>query len=130
MARFFEDDFWGRVQQRMLDLGLSMTDFTRLADIPYGSIYRQMRSKNPPPKQEQIERMATVLGCSSEYLLTGKRPEENTLSPELMELVRTYKMLKREQKDVIDVLIRQMAKDNAEYAAMYIEVHGTDPDRQ
>lgn len=130
MAKFYGDDFWGRVQQRMLDLGLSMTDFTRLANIPYGSIYRQMRTQNPPPKQDQIDRMAAVLGCSAEYLLTGEKKEENTLSPELMELVRAYKMLKREQKDVIDALIRQMAKDNAEYASMYIELHGTDPDRQ
>lgn len=130
MASFYGDNFWGRVRQRMLDLGLSMRDLSRLANVPYGSIYRQISQDMVPPRHEQIESMAATLGCTVDYLLTGQKAEQNTLSPELMELVSAYKMLKREQKDVIDALIRQMAKDNAEYAAMYIEVHGTDPDRQ
>lgn len=130
MAKFYEDDFWGRVQQRMLDLGLTMTDFTRLADIPYGSIYRQIKAKTPPPKYDQIERMATVLGCSSEYLLTGSRKNENSLSPELKKLVTNYKILNRDQKNIIDSLLLQFVKDNNEYSQLYIQAYGTDPDNQ
>lgn len=130
MASFYSNDFWGRVRQRMLDLGMTMKDLSRLADVPYGSIYRQIAQDMVPPKREQVERMANVLGCTSDYLLTGQKAEQNTLSPEMAEHLSLYKMLKREQKDVVDALIRQMAKDNADYASLYIDLNGTDPDRQ
>lgn len=123
MARFFSDDFWGRVRQRMMDLGLSMTDLSRLSGLPYGSIYRQINGGLVPSKHEHLENIASVLGCSVDYLLTGEKKEDNTLSAELMELVTRYKILNEDQKKTVDVLISQFTKDNQAYAEVYLQLH-------
>lgn len=123
MARFFNDDFWGRVRQRMMDLGLSMTDLSRLSGLPYGSIYRQINAGIVPAKHEHLESLASVLGCSVDYLLTGEKREENTLSPELMELITHYKILDRAQKDCVNRVIRQFYEDNQRYAEAFQLAH-------
>lgn len=123
MANFYSNDFWGRVRQRMMDLGLSMADLSRLSGLPYGSIYRQINAGIIPSKHEHLESMASVLGCSVDYLLTGEKQEQNTLSPELFNLVTKYKILDREQKNVIDNLIAQFTRDNQKYAEIYLQLH-------
>ena len=123
MATFFTNDFWGRVRQRMMDLGLSMTDLSRLSGLPYGSIYRQINAGLIPSKHEHLENIASVLGCSVDYLLTGERKEDNTLSPELMELVTHYKVLTDDQKRTVLVMIDQFTKDNQRYAEIYLQLH-------
>lgn len=123
MANFYSNDFWGRVRQRMMDLGLSMADLSRLSGLPYGSIYRQINAGIIPSKHEHLESMASVLGCSVDYLLTGEKQEHNTLSPELFNLVTKYKILDREQKNVIDAMIAQFTRDNQKYAEIYLQLH-------
>ena len=123
MANFYTNDFWGRVRQRMMDLGLSMTDLSRLSGLPYGSIYRQINAGIVPSKHEHLESMATVLGCSVDFLLTGEKKEENTLSPDLMELVTHFKVLTDEQKKMVSHLIDQFTRDNRKYAEVYLQLH-------
>ena len=123
MSKAYTDDFWGRVRQRMMDLGLSMTDLSRLSGLPYGSIYRQINGGLVPSKHEHLENIASVLGCSVDYLLTGEKKEDNTLSTELMELVTRYKILKEDQKKTVEVLINQFTKDNQAYAEVYLQLH-------
>lgn len=123
MANFYSNDFWGRVRQRMMDLGLSMMDLSRLSGLPYGSIYRQINAGIIPNKHEHLESMALVLGCTVDYLLTGEKQEQNTLSPELINLVTKYKILDREQKDMVDALIAQFTRDNQKYAEIYLQLH-------
>lgn len=123
MARFFEDNFWGRVDQRLMDLGMTMVDFSKAIKIPTGTIYRQRREGDKPPKQDQIDKMAYALGCTAEFLLTGKNAEQNTLSPDLQETINKYKILNEDQKDVVRGLISQFVKDNAEYGYLYSLVH-------
>ena len=123
MARFFSDDFWGRVRQRMMDLGLSMTDLSRLSGLPYGSIYRQINAGLVPSKHEHLENIASVLGCSVDYLLTGEKKEDNTLSKELMELVTHFKVLDDRQKRCVLDLIDQFTRDNQSYAEVYLQLH-------
>lgn len=123
MAKFFTEDFWGRVRQRMLDLGLNMTDLSRLSGLPYGSIYRQINAGIVPSKHEHLENIASVLGCSVDYLLTGEKKEDNTLSPELMELVTHFKVLEDGQKRMIVQMIDQFTKDNQKYAEVYLQLH-------
>ena len=76
-----------------------------------------------PPKHGQIEKMARILGCSPNYLLTGAEKEQNTLSPELMELAIHYKVLTDGQKDAVRHLIDQFTRDNQKYAEIYLELH-------
>lgn len=123
MARFYKDDFWGRVDQRLLDLGLSMKDISRLGEIPYSTLFRQKTEGKVPPKHEQIEKMAGILGCTPKFLLTGEEREKNTLSNELMDLVTHYKVLTDEQKRTIDALIAQFTRDNQKYAEIYLQLH-------
>lgn len=123
MARFYSNDFWGRVDQRLMDLGLSMKDVSRIGDIPYSTLFRQKTEGKVPPKHEQIEKMADILGCSPKYLLTGEEQEKNTLSPDLMELVNRYKILTNEQKRTVDAVIGQFSKDNQSYAEVYLQLH-------
>ena len=78
MARFYNDDFWGRVEQRIMDLGLNMKIVSRQADIPYSTLFNQKTRGEVPAKMEQIEKMAIVLGCSINYLLYGTEKEKNT----------------------------------------------------
>ena len=127
MANFYSNDFWGRVRQRMMDLGLSMADLSRLSGLPYGSIYRQINAGIIPSKHEHLESMASVLGCSVDFLLTGEKQEQNTLSPELFNLVTKYKILDREQKNVIDAMIAQFTRDNQKYAEIYLQLHPVTP---
>ena len=123
MAKFYTEDFWGRVRQRMMDLGLNMTDLSRLSGLPYGSIYRQINAGIVPSKHEHLENIASVLGCSVDYLLTGEKKEDNTLSPELMELVTHFKVLEDGQKRMIVQMIDQFTKDNQKYAEVYLQLH-------
>ena len=123
MARFFTDDFWGRVRQRMMDLGLSMRDLSRLSGLPYGSIYRQINGNIVPAKHEHLESMANVLGCSVDFLLTGEKKADNTLSPDLMELVTHFKVLDDEQKKTVIALIDQFTRDNQKYAEVFLQLH-------
>lgn len=123
MASFYSEDFWGRVRQRMMDLGLSMKDLSRLSGLPYGSIYRQINMGIVPTKPEYLEQMASALCCSVDYLLKGERKEENTLSPELMELVTKFKILDRGQKNAVIAMIDQFTRDNQKYAEIYLELH-------
>lgn len=123
MANFYTEDFWGRVRQRMMDLGLNMTDLSRLSGLPYGSIYRQINAGIVPSKHEHLENIASVLGCSVDYLLTGEKKEDNTLSPELMELVTHFKVLEDGQKRMIVQMIDQFTRDNQKYAEVYLQLH-------
>lgn len=123
MASFYSEDFWGRVRQRMMDLGLSMRDVSRLSGLPYGSIYRQINMGIVPTKPEYLEKMASTLGCTVDYLLKGEKKEANTLSPELMEFVTRFKILDRDQKNTVMALIDQFTRDNQKYAEIYLELH-------
>lgn len=123
MARFFKDNFWGRVEQRLLDLGMSMRDLSRLTNIAYSTLFNQKTTDRVPPKHEQVEKMAEVLGCSPKFLLSGEEREKNTLSNELMELITQYKVLSDEQKEAINYLIAQFTRDNQKYAEIYLQLH-------
>lgn len=122
MASFYGDSFWGRVRQRNMDLGYDMKDLARISGIPYSTLYRHV-DKTIPPKQETIEAMASALCCSVSYLLTGKEREQNTLSPELMELVTHFKVLEDGQKRMIVQMIDQFTRDNQKYAEVYLQLH-------
>jgi len=123
MARFFKDNFWGRVEQRLLDLGMSMRDLSRLTNIAYSTLFNQKTTDRVPPKHEQVEKMAEVLGCFPKFLLSGEEREKNTLSNELMELITQYKVLSDEQKEAINYLIAQFTRDNQKYAEIYLQLH-------
>ena len=123
MSRFYSDNFWGRVEQRLFDNGISMRDLSRMTDIPYSTLFNQKTAGTVPPKHGQVERMASVLGCTPKYLLTGEDKEQNTLSPELMELVTYYKVLTDEQKKTINTLISQFTHDNQRYAEVYLQLN-------
>ena len=127
MARFYNDDFWGRVEQRIMDLGLNMKIVSRQADIPYSTLFNQKTRGEVPAKMEQIEKMAIVLGCSINYLLYGTEKEKNTLSDELMELVTHFKVLDDGQKKTVLRLIDQFTKDNQKYAEIYLQLHPVEP---
>ena len=123
MSKFYSDDFWGRVRQRLLDMGMNMTDLSRVSGLPYGSIYRQINAGIVPTKPEYLDRMASALGCSVDYLLTGEKRESNTLSPELMDMVTRFKVLTDGQKRAVTLLIDQFTKDNQKYAEVYLQLH-------
>lgn len=123
MARFYKDNFWGRVEQRLFDLGMSMRDLSRLTNIAYSTLFNQKTTDRVPPKHEQVEKMAEVLGCSPKFLLSGEEREKNTLSNELMELITQYKVLSDEQKEAINYLISQFTRDNQKYAEIYLQLH-------
>jgi hypothetical protein len=123
MSKFYSDDFWGRVRQRLLDMGMNMTDLSRVSGLPYGSIYRQINAGIVPTKPEYLDRMASALGCSVDYLLTGERRESNTLSPELMDMVTHFKVLTDGQKRAVMLLMEQFTRDNQKYAEVYLQLH-------
>ena len=127
MARFYKDDFWGRVEQRMFDLGQNMKEMARFTGIPYSTLFNQKTAGRIPPKHEQIEKMGEFLGCTPKFLLSGEEREKNTLSNELMDLVTHYKVLTDEQKETIDALISQFTRDNQRYAEIYLQLHPVEP---
>ena len=123
MSKTYNDDFWGRVDHRLMDLGLNMKDVSRIGDIPYSTLFRQKTEGKVPPKHEQIEKMADILGCTPKFLLTGEDQEKNTLSHELMEHITKYKILSDDQKRAVDALIAQFTRDNQSYAEVYLQLH-------
>lgn len=122
MASSCSNSFWGRVRQRNLDLGYDMKDLARVSGVAYSTIYRYI-DRTVPPKQETIEALASALGCSVNYLLTGAEKEHNTLSPDLMELISHFKILTDGQKQTVRQLIDQFTRDNQKYAEIYLELH-------
>ncbi len=93
MKLFNGYDFWSNFSKELASRGLTNMAFAEKAELPYRTITTQ-RNRHSIPNAEQLYKMATVLGTSIEYLLTGEdsslciEAKEVERDPELRQLVR------------------------------------------
>ena len=75
------------------ELGYSNGSLAKAKDIP----------------SSRICEIASYLGVSMEYLMTGEKPEIPGFEPEHLELIELYSKLKTEQKSAVLNLLRSFA---------------------
>lgn len=61
------------------------------------------------PTSEKLQSIANYLNTTSEYLMTGEKPEIPEFDPECFELIELYSKLKKEQKSAVINLLRSFA---------------------
>lgn len=69
----FAFQFWTRVDKRLKEKGASVRELSDAIGVSY-DVVRQWRSKNRYPKGQLPMEIASWLGVSVEYLLSGKGP--------------------------------------------------------
>ena len=64
-------DIHSRIKRRRLELGLSMEVLAKAADLKSWQAVQQWENGTTAPKRKRLEKVATALKTSSEYLLSG-----------------------------------------------------------
>ena len=120
-------DFWGRVKQLCGVNQISLAEMARRAGVSYGSLMRQITTKEEPAKYRQIKKIADVLGSTPEYLVDGERADENTPAPEYMRILEDFVLLEEPQKKIIESLINQMKTDNDKRYTLEVKLNPSEP---
>lgn len=108
--------FWGRVKERAAANGMSMKTLAERAGLNYSTMTNQIGQSVLPKKAGTIDAMAKELGCSVEYLTTGKDSLSAKYSPEIEKIVFDYKLLDDNKKSVLRAVLDALtAKQAAEY---------------
>lgn len=80
------------------------------------STFSDWKSGRSKPKNEKLQRIADFLGVSVDYLLTGEEKENKMpifeYSSDIMELIKLYSQLNKEQKSAILNMMRSFALTN------------------
>lgn len=126
--QFFEDSFWGRVKQRLWANGMSLRTLAKRLNEPYSSFTNRVAEGRVPKKSGLVEAIAKELGCSAEYLITGKENPQSTsgYGPDIENLIFKYRFLSEEKKNAVrllmDALETQQEKENDEYKREHPEL--------
>lgn len=70
-----------RVAKRMHELGLSGGELARRSGVPQPTIHRILSGTSASPRQENVERIAKVLGVTTEWLWKGEGSNPPPLGP-------------------------------------------------
>lgn len=71
-----------RVAKRMHELGLSGGELARRSGVPQPTIHRILSGTSVSPRQENVERIAKVLGVSTEWLWKGEGSNPPATGPQ------------------------------------------------
>jgi len=127
MEFYNTDTFWGRVKERARANGMTLKDLAERLGQSYKSFTNRVTTGTVPKKPGLIEMIAKELGCSTEYLVTGKETQKDVkFSPDLEFVIDTYKHLSEDKKKVVRLLLRaletQQEKEYEDYKREHPEL--------
>ena len=119
--------FWGRVKERMIANGLTVKSFSERLGESYKSMTNRISENRIPKKKGLVEAMAEELGCSVEYLMTGRLvPYTKKYSPDIEDMIFQYKNLNEDRKRLVrmllDALTKQQESEYEEYKRNHPEL--------
>lgn len=85
---------------------MSLRTLAARLDEPYSSFTNRITENRIPKKSGLIEAMARELGCSIEYLTTGKQSMEE--DPDLNELISLYSVLTPKMRNIAKTILRAL----------------------
>lgn len=115
--------FWGRVKERAAANGMSMKALADRAGLNYATMTNQIGQQVVPKKAGVIDSIAKELGCTVEYLTTGKNSIISKYSPEIEHLIFEYKLLDQKKKDVLLAVLEALTAKQAEEYEEYKQKH-------
>lgn len=101
----FEDNFWGRVKMRMAMNGMTLRRLCSITGYNYNTAANQISINRTPKSSEAIAAFANALGCTPEFLITGKQTTEFRHTPEHENLISAYSRLSADKQEVVRILI-------------------------
>lgn len=99
--------FGERLKQARTSKGLSQTELGKLAGIHYTQVGRY-ESKGAQPSAEVLSRIASALGTSSDFLMSGSTEEQanNTLEDkDLLKQFQKVEQLPSDKKNIVKELL-------------------------
>ncbi|WP_340067303.1 helix-turn-helix transcriptional regulator [Ascidiimonas aurantiaca] len=99
--------FGERLKKARQDKGLSQSELGKMVDVHYTQIGRY-ESKGVKPSGEVLSKIASTLGVTSDYLMSGSSQEqaEATLNDrELLNLFQRVEQLPQDKKDIVKELL-------------------------
>lgn len=73
-------EFWTRVDSLVQQKQMNLGEFSKSSSVPYNTLVTQ-RTRKSVPKTEQLIEMASTLGTSIDYLVTGRESLNQTHDP-------------------------------------------------
>lgn len=97
--------FWNNVKSELDYLGIQLKEFCFDNKLNYNSICNAI-SKNTIPNIELVYKIASALNLSMDYLYTGNNIPG--LNDDEMEVLRLYKGLSKQQKNILKLLLNNL----------------------
>lgn len=103
---------FGETIQELLNLrGLSQKQFAAMLKIPYTTVNGYVNNKREPDYKTLLD-IAELLNVSADYLL-GNSPQEEPQTAAEIALLSSFRELSAEQRELIEVQMETMKKQNA-----------------
>ena len=111
--KFFDTEtFWGRVRQKAFDNGMTIKTLSERIGEPYKSMTNRISNNTVPKKAGLIAAMARELGCTAEYLTTGKEsPDDHKYGPEIQALIVKFLCINEEKRRLVFALLDALIKE-------------------
>ena len=103
-----EMDYIDRIKKLKSEKKITNDKLSELTGIPLGTLSKIMAGISDSPKLSNIVAIADALGCSLDYIVSGKPDNDNNyfLSAEEIELVETYRKLDGHSKSVVGLVAK------------------------
>jgi len=103
-------DFRGRLREEIEYSGLLDKEVADRAGITKRAIDSYVGARGCMPSAEVAVRLARVLKCSVEYLVTGRDTRQHHLNPKTRHLVQLFERLSIAEQDSLLQVLERIAK--------------------
>ncbi|MBR4684643.1 MAG: helix-turn-helix transcriptional regulator [Spirochaetia bacterium] len=103
-------DFRGRLREEIENSGLFDKEVADRAGITKRAIDSYVGARGCMPSADVAVRLARVLGCSVEYLVTGRDTRQRHLDNKSRRIVQLFQRLSPEDQDTVLHLIERMVE--------------------
>ena len=116
-------DYIERIKKLKSEKKITNDKLSELTGIPLGTLSKIMAGISDSPKLSNIVAIAEVLGCSLDYIVSGKPDNDNNyfLSAEEIDLVETYRKLDGHSKSVVGLVAKMESERTSESVATAVK---------
>ena len=109
-------DYIERIKKLKSEKKITNDKLSELTGIPLGTLSKIMAGISDSPKLSNIVAIADVLGCSLDYIVSGKPDNNNNyfLSDEEIDLVETYRKLDVHSRTVVSLVAQKESERASE----------------
>ena len=113
-------DYIERIKKLQNEKKITNDKLSELTGIPLGTLSKIMAGISDSPKLSNIVAIADVLGCSLDYIVSGKPDNHNNyfLSDEEIDLVELYRKLDGHSRTIVTLVAQKESERVAEPATV------------